>query len=111
MYSFSSGGPCREHQISCNDMEAKFSFKNSAGVIILFNKQYNLVYKYADSKGRQRVAVIQNDETKIIVANAYFPNDHKQGVTFAEKMYTKVLEVQSEYPDHVTFFAGDMNRC
>jgi exonuclease III len=55
--------------------------------------------------------VIQNDETKFIVANAYFPNDHKQGVTFAEKMYTKVHEVQAEYPEHVTFFAGDMNVC
>ncbi len=41
--------------------------------------------------------------TKFIVANAYFPNDHKQGKAFAEKMYTKVLEVQAEYPDHVTF--------
>ncbi len=84
---------------------------NLAGVIILFNKKYDLVYKYADGEVRQLVAVIQNDETKFIVANVYFPNDHKQGVTFAEKMYTKVLEVQAEYPDHVTFFAGDMNLC
>jgi hypothetical protein len=34
-----------------------------------------------------------------------------QGIIFAGKMYTKVLEVQAEYPDHVTFFAGDMNVC
>jgi ribosome-associated translation inhibitor RaiA len=26
-------------------------------------------------------------------------------------MYTKVLEVQAEYPDHITFCAGDMNVC
>jgi hypothetical protein len=34
---------------------------NSAGVIILFTKKYDLVYKYADGEGRQLVAVIQND--------------------------------------------------
>jgi exonuclease III/ribosome-associated translation inhibitor RaiA len=84
---------------------------NSAGVIILYNKQYDLVHKYADREGRQLVAVIGNDERKFIVVNAYFPNDHKQGVTFVEQMYTKVLEVQAEYPDHITFCAGDMNVC
>ena len=84
---------------------------NSAGVIILYNKQFDLVYKYADGEGRQLVAVIQNDETKFIIANAYFPNDHKQGIVFAEQIYTKILEVQTEYPEHVTFFAGDMNVC
>jgi exonuclease III len=68
---------------------------NSAGVIILYNKQFDLVYKFADGGGRQLVAVIQNDETKFIVANAYFPNDHKQGIAFAEQMYTKVLELQT----------------
>jgi exonuclease III len=84
---------------------------NSAGVIILHNKQYDLVHKYADREGRQLIAVIGNDERKFIVVNAYFPNDHKQGVTFAEQMYTKVLEAQAEYPDHITFCAGDMNVC
>jgi exonuclease III len=84
---------------------------NSAGVIILFNKEYDLVHKFADHKGRQLMAVIGNDERKFIVVNAYFPNDHKQGVIFAEQMYTEVLEVQSEYPDHITFCAGDMNVC
>jgi hypothetical protein len=38
------------------------------------------------SKGRQLVAVIQNDETKFIFANAYFPNDHKQGIVFAKQI-------------------------
>jgi len=57
------------------------------------------------------MAVIGNDERKFIVVNAYFPNDHKQGVTFAEQMNTKLLEAQSENPDHITFCAGDMNVC
>jgi exonuclease III len=84
---------------------------NSAGVIILYNKEYDLVHKFTDHEGRQLMAVIGNDERKFIVVNAYFPNEHKQGVTFAEQMYTKVLEIQSEYPDHITFCAGDLNVC
>ena len=32
---------------------------NSAGVIILYNKQYDLVHKYADIEGRQLVAVMR----------------------------------------------------
>jgi hypothetical protein len=54
------------------------------------------VHKYAYSEGRQLIAVIGNDERKFIVVNAYFPNDHKQGVAFVEQMYTKVLEVKDE---------------
>jgi exonuclease III len=84
---------------------------NSAGVIILYNKQYDLVQKYADHEERQLIAVLGNVERKFIVVNTYFPNHHKQGVTFAEQMYTKVLEVQAEYSDHTTFCAGDMNVC
>jgi hypothetical protein len=84
---------------------------NSAGVIILYNKEYDLVYKFAYHEGRKLMAVIGNDERKFILVNAYFPNDHKQGVQFAKHMYTKVLEVQSEYPDHITFCAGNMNVC
>ena len=79
--------------------------------IILYSKEYDLEQKYSDDEGRQHIAVIGNDERKFIVVNAYFPNDHKPGVTFAEQMYSKVLEVQSEYPDHITFCAGDMNVC
>jgi exonuclease III len=84
---------------------------NSAGVAILYNKKYNLISKSADKEGRQIIGVLENDERKIIVANAYFPNDHRQSVTFAEQMYTAILETQANYPDHVTFFAGDMNVC
>ena len=55
--------------------------------------------------------MIRNDERKFIVVNAYFPNDHKQGLTFAEQMYTKVLEVKAEYNNHITFCGRDMNVC
>jgi 16S rRNA U516 pseudouridylate synthase RsuA-like enzyme len=50
---------------------------NSAGVIILYNKQYDLVHKYADHEGKQLIAVLGNDKRKFIVVNTCFPNDHK----------------------------------
>jgi hypothetical protein len=84
---------------------------NSAGVIILYNKQYNLVDKFEDKEGRQLVAVVESDESKFIIVNAYFPNDHKQSLVFAELTYTKILEMQTIYPEHLTFFAGDLNVC
>ncbi len=69
------------------------------------------MHKNADHESRQLIAVIGNNERKFIVVNAYFPNDHKQGVTCAEQMYIKILELQAEYPDHITFCAGVMNVC
>ncbi len=38
---------------------------NWAGVIILYNKQYDLVHKYADREGRQLIAVLGNDKKKV----------------------------------------------
>ena len=84
---------------------------NSAGVIILYNKKYDLLHKSYDNDGRQIVAVIQDEERKLIVSNAYFPNDHKQGIIFAETIYTRILEAQNLHPDHLTIYAGDWNVC
>ena len=50
---------------------------NSAGVIILYNKQYNLAYKFNNGDGRQMIAAVRNEENKLILVNAYYPNDHK----------------------------------
>ncbi len=61
--------------------------------------------------GRQIVAVIKNNNTTIIAANAYFPNDHKEGIKFAETFYLKILEAQSKYPESLTICAGDFNTC
>jgi exonuclease III len=84
---------------------------NSAAVIILFNKKYDLLHKSYNNDGRQIVAVIQDEERKLIVSNAYFPNDHKQGIIFAESIYTRILEAQNLHPDHFTIYAGDWNVC
>jgi len=84
---------------------------NAAGVIILFNNQYEVKCSYLDNDGRVIVAVITNEERTIIVANAYFPNDHKIGIAFAENLYLKIVEAQNEYPENITICAGDFNTC
>ena len=42
---------------------------NSAGVIILYKKQYDLVQKITDGEGRQIIAAVQNKENKFILTN------------------------------------------
>jgi exonuclease III len=84
---------------------------NSAGVIILFNNQMKIVKKSEDDEGRRIVAVIESEERKLIVTNAYYPNDHKEGIKFAEKMYFIILEMQAKYPEHSIVCAGDYNAC
>jgi exonuclease III len=84
---------------------------NSAGVMILFNKDYDIVDTYSDNKGRNLIAVLLNGDTKFIISNAYLPNDHREGITFAEEMYLKILEYQYKYPEYVIIAGGDMNVC
>jgi exonuclease III len=84
---------------------------NSAGVIILYNNKYELKLALEDKDGRMIVAVLKSDDSIIIGANAYFPNDHREGMIFAENLYLKILEAQSEYPDSLTICAGDFNTC
>jgi hypothetical protein len=69
---------------------------NSARVIIIYNKKYDLVPKHSDGESRNLITVIGNEERKFIVVNAYFTNDHKQGITLAEQMYTKIFELYKD---------------
>jgi exonuclease III len=84
---------------------------NSAGVIILYHKELKLTYKHEDAEGRLIVAAIEDEDRKIIISNSYFPNDHKEGTKFAEKLYLQILETQVNHPEHITICAGDYNVC
>jgi len=84
---------------------------NAAGVMILFNEKYEIKYEFRDNEGRQIIAVLNYDGKNTIIANAYFPNDHKEGINFAEDMYRRILEVQAEFPESSTICAGDYNVC
>jgi hypothetical protein len=70
---------------------------NAAGVMILFNEKYEIKYEFRDNEGRQIIAVLNYDGKNTIIANAYFPNDHKEGINFAEDMYRRILEVQAQW--------------
>jgi len=95
----------------------KFKFEsncnktNSAGVITLYNNDYKTLESYSDNNGRHQVIVIENEDTKLIISNSYLPNDHREGIIFAEEMYLKILEFQHKYPEHVVIAGGDMNVC
>ena len=84
---------------------------NSAGVITLFNKDYEIQHKNEECEGRNAIVVIRNDTSKLILMNSYFPNDHKEAQQLAEGVYSKLLETQSNHPDHQTIWAGDFNVC
>jgi exonuclease III len=84
---------------------------NSAGVITLYNNDYETIETYSDKEGRHTIVVLENEQSKFIVSNAYFPNDHKIGINFAETVYLKILEFQHTYPEHDTISGGDYNLC
>jgi len=84
---------------------------NSSGVITLYNNNYELVETNKDLEGRLLSIVIKDNVNNFIVSNAYYPNDHKIGITFAEQMYLNILELQNKYPEFLTIAAGDYNVC
>ncbi len=90
---------------------SNFKKTNSAGVITLFNKDYEIQQKNEECEGRNAIVIIRNDTSKLILMNSYFPNDHKEAQQLAERVYTKLLETQSNHPDHQTIWAGDFNVC
>jgi exonuclease III len=94
-----------------NKLESNCIKSNAAGVIILYNNALELIECSKDNEGRLLTIVVQNQDSRFILANSYFPNDHKVGITFAERVYLKILEMQYKYPDFLTIAAGDYNVC
>ena len=84
---------------------------NSAGVIILYNNEYELKEEYADQEGRQLIIAIKKEEKKFIVANAYYPNDHKVSLRFANDLYEQMIRMQQNYPEFEIIYSGDLNTC
>jgi hypothetical protein len=84
---------------------------NSAGVLTFFNNEYETVEVEKDSKGRFLILVLKNQDKKLIVANSYFPNDHRIAIDFAETVYLKILEMQHKYPEYLTIAGSDYNVC
>jgi exonuclease III len=60
---------------------------NSAGVIILVNKEYEIQQIDEEVEGRNVIVVVRNEKLKFILMNSYFPNDHKGAKILTEKVY------------------------
>ncbi len=84
---------------------------NSAGVIILYNNDYEVVEEYLDKDGRALIVAIKSEQKKYIVVNTYYPNDHKKSLVFSNNLYEEILRMQQNYPDFDTIYTGDINTC
>jgi len=84
---------------------------NSAGLITLFNKKYEVQHVESDGFGRRIIVVLEDESSKFIVANSYLPNDHRLAINNVEVLYTKILDIKSEYNDHIIISGGDFNVC
>jgi exonuclease III len=94
-----------------NKFESNCIKSNSAGVLILYSNDYELVEVSKDKEGRHICIAIKNNVNNLILSNSYFPNDHKTGITFAESVYLRILEFQHKYQDYLTIAGGDYNVC
>jgi exonuclease III len=81
------------------------------GVILLFNKDFNVITQYCDDNDRTIIAKIVNENTSIIISNLYCPNNHRESIDMLEKVYEKILELFYESPESYIIIAGDMNFC
>jgi exonuclease III len=98
-------------QIWKNKFESNCKKTNSAGVIILYKNNVEILHTEKDDEGRYLSVVIKQNGRTLIISNVYFPNDHRKGLKFAEQVYLNILEIQNRYPDNLTFIAGDFNMC
>ena len=84
---------------------------NSAGVITLFNNKYEVRHVEKDREGRKIIAVLEDDDSKFIIANSYFPNDRRAAIGFTEALFMSILETKQKYDEHIVISGGDFNVC
>ena len=84
---------------------------NKGGVVLLYRADYKVNQIFMDEADRVIVAEIENDKYKLIVGNVYYPNDHREAITFNENIYHKILEAQFRTPEAITCLMGDINHC
>jgi exonuclease III len=94
-----------------HNFESNCISTNSAGVIILYSKEYKITESFHDKQGRNIIIAIEKGDTMLIISNSYFPNDHKEATIFAEEMFLKLLDFQHKFPEHQTISGGDFNVC
>ncbi len=94
-----------------NNLELNCVKTNSAGVITLLNKDYEIIESHRDKEGRELTLVVKNDQNKLIISNSYLPNDHKLSIPVFENIYLTLLDLQHRFPEYLTIAAGNFNVC
>jgi exonuclease III len=94
-----------------SNFEVNGNTTNRAGVITLFPLDYKPILTFKNVNGRYIISVLQNDRMKILVANVYLPNDHKESEDIVVEIYEKILEIVEIHPDAYIVLGGDMNTC
>jgi hypothetical protein len=94
-----------------NNFEVNGNTTNRAGVITLFPLDYKPLWTFKNVNGRYIISVLQNDRMKILVANVYLPNDHKESEDIVVEIYEKILETVEIHPDAYIIIGGDINTC
>jgi exonuclease III len=84
---------------------------NSAGVATFFSNNFEILHNEDDDSGRMLLTVVKNENDNFLIANVYCPNDHKVSLNFVEKVYVRILEVLSDFPDCHVILGGDFNSC
>jgi hypothetical protein len=94
-----------------NQYIANCTSTNKKGVVLLFNNSYKVNQVFKDMDDRAIIAELENESSKIIVGNVYYPNDHKEAINFSEIIYGKIMEFQYRTVEAYTCLMGNMNQC
>ena len=81
---------------------------NKKGVVLLFNNEFRVNKFETDKDDRYIIVGLENSFLNLIVGNVYFPNDHKEAISFTDNFYTKLLEYQYLFPEAYTIILGDV---
>ncbi len=65
---------------------------NKKGVVLLFSYEFKVNKFETDKDDRYIIVGLESSFLNLIVGNVYFPNDHKEAISFTDNFYTKLLE-------------------
>ncbi len=77
----------------------------------MFPNDFEKIFEYKDSNGRLIITFLKTQFGNFLVSNLYCPSDHKLTNKFIEETYTKILKVNSQFPDSYLIIGGDQNTC
>ena len=95
----------------CHKYVINASAGDQRGVLILFNKKYELLTQYMDDTDRILIINIKSENHNLIVANIYCPNNHRDSIKVIENVYQHLLKFKYDSPESFVLLVGDFNMC